>query len=196
VPSSAEAGGRAWLGLCAVAAAGAGVAWWLPTLAMDWQPALAWSEPWRWWTAAWVHWSPLHLAANLAGCAVLAALGTAAGPPPRVALAWALAWAPTHLALLARPALAHYGGLSGVLHAGVASLAVWLLWAGRGRRRAIGGALGAGLALKVGLERPWAEPLAHPAGWDIAVVPLVHASGAVCGALCSLALLALPGRGR
>lgn len=182
-------GTRDWLCLCALAATGALVGWWTPSNALDWQPTLAWAQPWRWWTAAWVHWSPLHLVANLAGCAVLAALGAGAAPPRCVAWAWALAWAPTHLALVSQPTLAHYGGLSGVLHAGVGALAVWLLWAGRGRRRAIGAAIAVGLLVKVALERPWAGPLSHPAGWDIAVAPLVHASGALCGALFSLVAL-------
>jgi rhomboid family GlyGly-CTERM serine protease len=178
--------------VCALAAAGGLAAWWLPTAWLDWQPGSCWRQPWRIWTAAWVHWSALHLAANLAGCAVLAALGAAASPPPRLALAWLLAWGPTHLALLAQPALAHYGGLSGVLHAGVAALAAWLLWRGRGRRRTVGGAIALGLLLKIGLERPWAGALSHPAGWDIAVAPLAHAGGAFSGALMGAIASALP----
>lgn len=186
----AERGGdgtRAWLALCALAAIGAGAGWLLPAAGLDWQPSLAAGEPWRLWTAAFVHWSPLHLGANLAGCAVLAGFGMAAVVPQRAALAWLLAWPLTHAALLAQPALAHYGGLSGVLHAGVAVVAVVLL-ARPGRARAIGAAVTAGLLAKLLLERPWAGPLSHPAGWDIAVAPLAHAAGAAAGALCALAL--------
>jgi rhomboid family GlyGly-CTERM serine protease len=180
-------GTRAWLALCALAAIGAGAGWLLPAAWLDWQPSLAASEPWRLWTAAFVHWSPLHLGANLAGCAVLAGFGAAAAVPGRAAMAWLLAWPLTHAALLAQPALAHYGGLSGVLHAGVAVVAVALL-ARAGRSRAVGAAVAAGLLAKLLLERPWAGPLAHPAGWDIAVAPLAHAAGAAAGALCALAL--------
>ncbi|HEY0858541.1 MAG TPA: hypothetical protein VGE16_15865, partial [Albitalea sp.] len=54
-----------------------------------------------------------------------------------------------------------------------------------GRRR-VGLALLAGLALKVLLEAPWAGALRHPHGWDIAVAPLAHASGALAGLLCAL----------
>jgi rhomboid family GlyGly-CTERM serine protease len=169
-----------WLALAAIAGAGSLVAWFLPATALDWQPALAFAEPWRWVTAAWVHWSPLHLGANLAGTVVVAVFGRAAELPPRATLAWALVWPATQGALLAQPALAHYGGLSGVLHAGVAVAAVHLLFRA-GRARWIGGAVLAGLALKIVLERPWAGPLAHPAGWDIAVAPLAHAAGAVAG---------------
>ncbi|MCB1997160.1 MAG: rhombosortase [Burkholderiaceae bacterium] len=185
--ASALDGRRAWLSLCALAAAAALGGWLVPALALDWQPGLAASEPWRWWTAAFVHWSPLHLLANLAGCAVLAGLGAVAMLPARATLAWGLAWPLTHLGLKVQPALAHYGGLSGVLHAGVAVVAV-VLMARTGRERAIGAAIAAGLLAKLLLERPWAGPLAHPAGWDIAVAPLAHAAGAAAGLLCALAL--------
>jgi rhomboid family GlyGly-CTERM serine protease len=168
-----------------VGAAGSLLAWLAPANALDWQPALAATEPWRWITAAFVHWSPLHLAANLAGAAVLAAFGWAAALPARAALAWALAWPLTHGVLLLQPALAHYGGLSGVLHAGVAVGAAGLVLERTGRARTIGAAVMAGLLLKIVLERPWAGPLAHPPGWDIAVAPLAHAGGAAAGLLCA-----------
>ena len=124
--------GRLWLALGAVAAAGAVLAWGLPATWLDWQPQRASSQPWRAWSAAWVHWSPLHLAANLAGVAVLAALGWVAQLPRAAALAWAGAWPLTQLGLALRPDLAHYGGLSGVLHAGVAVAALWLVLGGPG----------------------------------------------------------------
>lgn len=178
---------NAWPGLAAALAAGALAGWCLPSPWLDWQPERAF-EAWRWWTAAFVHWSALHLGANLAGCAVVAAFGLATRMPPRAALAWALAWPLTHLALLAQPALAHYGGLSGVLHAGVAVAALWSARADAGRPRVISLAVLAGLALKIGLERPWAGPLSHPEGWDIAVAPLAHAAGALAGAAMVLLL--------
>jgi hypothetical protein len=124
----------------------------------------------------------MHLAANLAGVAVLAAFGWAARLPRHATLAWAAAWPMTQLTLLLQPSLAHYGGLSGVLHAGVGAAAVTLLLERRGRERAIGAAVLGGLVVKITLERPWAGPLAHPAGWDIAVAPLAHAGGAMWGA--------------
>lgn len=176
-----------WWALCAVAAAGALVAQAADPAALRWQPELAFSQPWRCLTAAWVHLSPLHLGANLAGTALLAALGQAAGCGRRAALAWALAWPLTHLALLAEPALTAYGGLSGLLHAGVAVAAVQLLRAERGRRQAVGAALAAGLLAKLLLEAPWAGPLRQVPGWDIAIAPLAHATGALAGGLCALA---------
>lgn len=178
--------------------AGSLLAWWLPAAWLDWQPELAAREPWRAVTAAWVHWSPRHLAANLAGMGVVAALGWVARLPPRAALAWALAWPLTQLGLLLRPELAHYGGLSGVLHAGVAVAALWLMlaMAGAGRqRRAIGMALAAGLLVKLLLETPWGPALRSSAEWDIAIAPVAHATGALAGVACA-GLLGLTARAR
>lgn len=180
----------AWPLVAVLAATGAAVAWRLPTGWLDWQPALAWSQPWRWVSAAWVHWSATHLGANLLGALVVALYGVAARVPPAAALAWLAAWPLTQLGLLARPDLLHYGGLSGVLHAGVAVAGVWLVLHEGGLRRGIGAAVLAGLALKVLLEAPWGPALRHPAGWDIAIAPAAHASGALAGLLCALCVRA------
>jgi rhomboid family GlyGly-CTERM serine protease len=160
--------------------------------ALSWQPALAFPEPWRWWTAAWVHLSFKHLLANLVGAVLVAALGWAARVPPRAAWAWLLAWPLVHLGLLLQPGLQRYGGLSGVLHAGVAVAAVHLLLLAERRARVLGAAILAGLALKSLLEEPWRGPLIHPPEWDIAVAPLAHLLGAACGGAC--AFLWLRGR--
>jgi rhomboid family GlyGly-CTERM serine protease len=177
--------GRAWVALSLLLGAGALLGWWAPAAALDWQPARAFTQPWRAWSAAFVHWSALHLGANLLGVALVAALGQAAALPARAALAWCLAWPLGHLGLLLEPALAHYGGLSGVLHAGVAVAGWWLVVAARGRPRAVGLAVLAGLALKLVLEDPFGAPLARPAGWDIAIAPLAHATGALAGSLAA-----------
>jgi rhomboid family GlyGly-CTERM serine protease len=176
--------GRAWAAFCALLAAGSLAATLLPAGAIDWQAQRAWSEPWRWWSAAFVHLSPLHLAANLGGCAVVAAFGWAARLPPRWAWAWVGAWPAAHLALLAVPGLARYGGLSGLLHAGVAVAAVGAACIGADRQRRVALAVLAGLALKVALERPWTGPVQHWPGWDMAVVPAAHAAGAIAGLAC------------
>ena len=178
-----RAGGAAWCALCAVLAASALLGFGRAPAAFDWQPALASSQPWRAWTAVAVHYSLLHLGANLAGTALVGALGWTARVAPAAVWAWAVAWPATHFALAIEPALVHYGGLSGVLHAGVAVVAVQLLGRHDATLRRIGAALLAGLAIKVGLEAPWGAPLRHPAGWDIAVAPLAHASGAIAGLL-------------
>lgn len=159
---------------------------------LDWQPTLWSSEPWRWWSAAWVHLSRLHLLANLAGALLVVALGVAARVPPRAALAWSLAWPLTHLGLLLQPGLTSYGGLSGVLHAGLAVVAVALLRRAVRAERRLGAAIAAVLTLKLLGEAAWRGPLSYPDGWDIAVAPLAHASGAVAGALLAWALLRQP----
>jgi len=183
--------GAAWSALAALAAVGALAGWWLPAAWLDWQPARAAAEPWRAVTAAFVHWSAQHLGANLLGVVLVAALGRVARLPWAAALAWLAAWPLVQLGLLLQPALAHYGGLSGVLHAGVAVAGTWLVVEGHARSRAIGAALLGGLAAKVLLERPWAGALAHPSGWDIALAPLAHASGAAAGVLAAALALAL-----
>jgi rhomboid family GlyGly-CTERM serine protease len=174
-----------WAAFGALLALGALAGWLAPREMLDWQPQKAWTEPWRWWSAAFVHWSGLHLGANLLGCAVVGWFGWAAQAPSRLVWAWFAAWPLTHLALLAQPALAHYGGLSGVLHAGVAACALALAWRGQGRQRWVGAAVLAGLLLKVLLEAPWQGPLRRAPGWDIALAPLAHAAGVACGLLCA-----------
>ncbi|RZS53183.1 rhombosortase [Sphaerotilus mobilis] len=159
---------------------------------LAWRPDRAWDEPWRWWSAAWMHLNTAHLLANLSGAVLVAALGWLLQPDRRMAWAWALAWPLTHLSLLLQPGLTRYGGLSGVLHAGVAVCAVWL-WS-RGERRGerhLGQALAAGLLLKLLLERAWEAPLNRVAGLDIVVAPLAHAAGAFWGALLALLVIRL-----
>lgn len=174
---------RGWLLLAALLAKLSLLAWLLlPTEALDWQPALAVAEPWRAWTAAIAHLSAMHLAANLAGCAVLALLGWRAGLTGPAAAAWLLAWPLTQLGLLLRPDLLHYAGLSGVLHAGVAVAALELM-ARSGRERWVGAGIALGLALKIALEAPLGPAVQRVPGWDIGIAPFAHLSGAVAGLL-------------
>jgi hypothetical protein len=181
--------------------------------AFDWQPGLTVREPWRPWTCAWVHWSGPHLAVNLAGAAVVAGVGWRARAPLAAAVAWLLAWPLTHL-LLGWPAeapshaldaalqLRHYGGLSGVLHAGVVALGLAMALPAAGaaareraaglaplapaqarRHRLVGAALVAGTLAKVLLETPWAISLRPSAFLGIDVAPLSHACGFAAGAI-------------
>jgi len=205
-----------WWILCAGLGGGSLLAWWLPASVLDWQPGRAAAEPWRLVSAAWVHWSEWHLAANLAGTGVVALLGWVARLPARAAVALALAWPLTHAGLWSQPALAHYGGASGVLHAAVAVAACWLMAgaagvggaagkagmegvagvAGAPRAQLIGAGIAAGLLLKVLLEAPWAGPIGSARAWDIAVAPVAHASGALAGLTTALIALALRPRAR
>ncbi|HWH83686.1 MAG TPA: rhomboid family intramembrane serine protease, partial [Burkholderiaceae bacterium] len=157
--------------------------------------ALAAHEPWRAVSAIGVHYSAQHLAANLAGAAVVAGFGAVAALPARCAGAWLAAWPLTQFGLLARPDLAHYGGLSGVLHAGVAIAALFLIARGTRAQRGLGAAVLAGVGLKLVAEAPWGAALRAVPGWDIAVAPFAHVSGVVAGALCALVVLAWPRAG-
>jgi rhomboid family GlyGly-CTERM serine protease len=189
-----DAGSRAWVGLAVLLCALAGGVALVGTLTshgiapttIDWQPGLALHQPWRAFSAAALHYSPRHLGANLLGCVLVAALGVTAQVPRPMAWAWFVAWPLTQFGLLLQPALLHFGGLSGVLHAGVAVAATHLLLAATGRRRALGAAVLIGAGIKVVSEAPWGEPLRHLPEWDIAVAPLAHASGLVAGVLCAL----------
>ena len=191
---SMDAGSRAWVGLAAllcalaggVALVGAFTSHGLAPTTIDWQPDLALHEPWRAFSAAALHYSALHLGANVLGCVLVAALGVTAQVPPRMAWAWFVAWPLTQFGLLLQPALLHFGGLSGVLHAGVADAATHLLLKATGRRRVLGAAVLIGVGIKVVGEAPWGEPLRHLPEWDIAVAPLAHAIGLVAGVLCAL----------
>ena len=176
---------RTWACLAISLALGALAGWSLDHEALDWQPALSFSEPWRLWTAAFVHLSPVHLQANLFGCAVVAAFGIAAGLPRSASWAWFAAWPMTHAALALQPQLVHFGGLSGVLHAGVAVASVYIVALQPGRRRWIGVAVLAGLAAKLVLEQAWVGPTQAVAGWDFRVAPLAHLTGSVAGLLCA-----------
>jgi len=179
-------GAAAWVASSTALALLAALLFFAPRSALDWQPALALAEPWRAWTAAFVHWTPWHLAANAIGCAVVAAFGWAAQVPPRATLAWLAAWPLTHVALAWQPGLASYGGLSGVLHAGVVVAAWQPLRRGQGRARALGAFVLAGLAVKIVLEAPWRAPTQLVSGWDFPVAPLAHATGALAGLLCAV----------
>ena len=167
-----------------------------PSLGLDWQPARFGAQPWRAWTAAFVHYSDRHLLTNLAGALTVAALGLAARVPLRSVITWALVWPLVQVGLLLQPGLQHYGGLSGVLHAGVAVVATHLLWSASPTQRRIGIAVLAGLLLKLLGEAPWAGVISHPSGWDIAVAPGAHVSGVLVGMVLSALAEAAHSAGR
>jgi membrane associated rhomboid family serine protease len=210
----AAAAPRAWVTLAAVLGALAVVetvggwmardsaAW---TSSLDWQPSLAALQPWRAWTAAGVHWSAMHLAGNLVATALVAWLGVRARAGRAETLAWAVAWPLTHALFAAVDAYAsarlaehlpHYGGLSGVLHAGVAILALAMLVRRgaeprREREQLVGGALLAGLFAKVLFEAPWKLALRPDVMLGIGVAPVAHAAGLVAGLAAGAAVVAV-----
>lgn len=189
----ARAPARAWVSVAALLAVLALLGAGLPS---DW---LVWRRDaplqlWRWWTPVAVHWTPGHLIANLASCALLGWLGWSARLPAHAAIAWLLAWPLTHLGLwLDGPdsALQRYAGLSGVLHAGAAVAGLAML-ADRtsGAMRALGAAVLAGLVWKLATEKPWAAAVATLEAWSFPVAVLAHATGALGGA-CAFWLVCL-----
>ena len=156
---------------------------------LAWQPELGLSQPWRAWSAAWVHLSPLHLWGCIAAAVLTALLGVAVPAAPRSALAWALAWPLTQFTLLMQPELPRYAGMSGVVHGGVAIMIVQLLRMPSGWHRALGATLAVGIVTKLLLETPWAGPLLHAPEWDIAVAPMSHVAGTVWGAVLGVLVL-------
>lgn len=158
----------------------------LPLEALVWLGRL--DEPWRFVTAAFAHWTPWHLAMNLAGCAVLAALGWRARLGVREAMAAWLALPLTQAGLLLKPDLLSYAGLSGALHAATAAAACALLTRS-GRERWVGGGIALGLAVKVGLEHPLGPALQQVAGLDFALAPFAHFSGVIAGLLAWVLVL-------
>lgn len=186
-----DAGPRAWAGLVGGWMLLSVLAWWWPAPLLDWQPERALHEPWRAWTALFIHWSEWHLLANLGAAAVVLAYGWYAPVRVAQALAFFVAWPITHAALVFKPDLAHYGGLSGVLHAGVAIVSLALIVRARGGRRAVGAAVMLGLVIKLATEQPWGPALQRTPEFDIAVAPVGHLAGALAGLVCgALALLA------
>ncbi|MGQ3054695.1 MAG: rhombosortase [Roseateles sp.] len=179
-----------WVRLCAAFAALSLLAWPLPRELLDWQPSLIATQPWRAITSAFVHLTPLHLAANLAGCAALALLGHRAALAKPETIAGLIALPLTQFALLLRPELQSYAGLSGELHAMTAIAALSLLTR-PGRNRLIGAAIAIGLVVKLILEDPLGPALRNTPGFDFAVAPFAHLSGAIAGVLAWALTMAL-----
>lgn len=197
-PTPPQARSRAWGGVCAALLLSMMIqplfqgpwtdGFWHAHL--DWQPKLAGSQPWRWWTPVVVHLSAQHWVSNALGVVLVGSFGWTAGLPRQAVWAWCLAWPLTHLALLLRPELLRYGGASGVLHAGVAVTATWLVFWHSGKLRLIGTFAGLSLILKVLSDAPWGPVVQHRSGWDFSLAPIAHATGALTGVVCSVLMSA------
>lgn len=181
----------AWLAVAALLATGTLVAAALGQPdSWAWRPHRAAEAPWTAWSAAWLHLNDRHLAVNLAGLALVAALGPMARLGPSAAIAWLAAWPLTQAALLLRPDLVRYVGLSGVLHAALAIAGmVLVLRRNRGQRhgaalRALGALLIAGLVAKVVLEAPLDAVTRFAPALDMPVAPVAHLCGLVVGLVC------------
>lgn len=162
-----------------------------PVWAQHWalHPDAGWRQPaWSFWTTAWLHGSSAHLSKNLAALTLLTLLGISTRLPRHAALAWLLAWPLTQAGMVGQ-ALHTYIGLSGVLHAGFAIVALHQLThpiqVGR-HPKIMGWILLGGLIFKIFMENPWQHALIRPPGSDINVAPWAHLSGAAAGAVAYL----------
>ncbi|HWI84017.1 rhomboid family intramembrane serine protease [Ramlibacter sp.] len=187
---------RVWLAICAVLGGGAAIVAWTEGLASPFhdlaaQP-LAWdaagwlAAPWTLWTSAWVHTSAGSLTGNLLALLALAVLGAALGAGRVAALALALAWPLTTLALLLWPEVGSYGGLGGPIHAAAAVLGVHI--ARRTALRPLAALLFGAIGLKLLAERGWAQPVAFDPSWGFNVVYAAHLAGTLTGAWCATVL--------
>lgn len=180
-----------WIAAASGALGLAAVLGWVAPQSLIWHAAHWPQAPWTLWTAALVHFLPAHGLANMLALAALGALGAALGASRRDALALLLAWPLGTLALLRWPQVVGYYGLSVLIHAAAAVLAVRALACAR--TRGLGLLLAGGLCIKLSLERGWRVPVGFDSGWGSNVVFAAHVSGAAAGAAlaCALALLCL-----
>jgi len=186
-------GWRAWCivtGLLILPAIGLG-AWeaisvWGPINGWSWHATRWASRPWTWWTHAWVHLSPAHLLATLAGGTILLALAREARTTPGDALAWAFAWGlgPVLMPWLATPrgAFTTVSGGSGLLHAGAFLVAARLLAAPGRTQRAVGALMTLLLAWQ--LAGPYSSSRASlDAAWGFPVAHVAHQAGVLAAAV-------------
>lgn len=146
-------------------------------------PDQGWDQsPWSWWATAWVHGSAPHLHQNLAALVALMLLAWISAISKRAALAWFIAWPMTHVGMLMRPELNTYIGMSGVLHAGAAIIALYQMMEPKQRPfRWIGLILAAGMGIKILMENPWTTVLFMSKSSAINVAPWAHFCGLMAG---------------
>lgn len=157
--------------------------------ALEYRQAVAFSQPWRLFTAHFVHLTLLHAALNAVALLLLARLfGDRLRP---AAFFGILFGAPFVISLAFRgllPELHWYRGLSDVLHAiYFAGCVVWIAKAKDRERWLAIAALLAGL-VKVLVEQPWRAGFPVHEVLKIAVVPQAHLIGAVVGTAVGLFL--------
>ena len=187
---------KLWLSLCLLHAVASMLVWWAGApvaQALTWKADTWLQQPWTLWTTPWVHIHTPHLIGNQLAVGALAAMAWLIRPNVVASLAWLLAWPTLALALPLWPHIGYAVGLSGLIHAAVAVVAVQLLWGQaplvpRGRRW--GGLLAAGLCGKLALEQGWHWPVVWSNSASMSVVQAAHLTGAVAGAVFSVLLAA------
>ncbi len=173
----------------------AGVAGYVNPEPWMWRPDDWRQQLWTLWTAPLLHFLWPHLLGNTLALAALAVAGSSLQATRRDALALLLAWPLSTLALLLWPPVGGYYGLSGVVHAATAIVALRAI--AQPSVRWLGLLLGGGLMVKLALERGWAVPVGFDSGWGFNVVFAAHFAGAAVGAglavVCSLGAEGLRG---
>ena len=169
---------RGWLLLCALHGVASMLLWWArePALAaLTWR-ADAWDrQPWTLWTSAWVHLNTPQLIFNQIALGALTAFAWVIRPNWTCTLAWLLAWPLGQLSLLWWPQIGYAVGLSGLLHAGTAVMAMHLVLGSLPipKARRWGGLLLAGLAVAC-VAALCLDAATGPSGlsaWRIVTVP-------------------------
>ena len=176
----------AWLLLCMLHGVASMLVWWGQASAVDlltWR-ADDWTvRPWTLWTSAWVQVNTPQLIANQIALGALTAFAWVIRPGRVSALAWWACWPLTQAAMALWPQIGYSAGLSGLLHAGAAVLAMQLLW----RRTAVpkarrwGGLLLLALVGKMLLEQGWAYPVVWSESNGTSVVQAAHLVGTAWG---------------
>jgi hypothetical protein len=186
-------GSRTWLVLCGLHGVASSLLWWVRDSSLQtltWQAESVWQMPWTLWTSAWVHMNPPHLIFSQMALGMLAALAWVLRPPLISTLAWLLSWPLAQACLIFWPQIGYAAGLAGLMHAGVAVLAVHLLMGvlrvHKGRRW--GSLLLLALLAKLGMERAWAFPVVWDASTELSVVQALHLTSALWGAAMAVAL--------
>lgn len=187
---------KLWLSLCLLHAVASMLVWWAGAplaQVLTWRSDTWWQHPWTLWTTPWVHIHTPHLIGNQMAVGALAAMAWLVRPNALASAAWLMAWPTVALVLPLWPHIGYAVGLSGLIHAAVAVVAVHLLW-GQGalgpRHRRWGCVLAAGLGAKLALEQGWHWPVVWSNGADMSVVQAAHLTGAVAGLAFSVVLLA------
>lgn len=175
----------AWPGLCLALGLGSLYAWsGGRQYLLVWHAAGWMHQPWQLWTASLAHLSAAHLLINLAALLAMAILGLFLQAGRGAVAACMLAWPLATLGLSLWPEINYYSGMSGLLMAMLAVLAVHAT--GRSDQRATGAVLLIVLALKLLSEHGWDQPLAFDPNWGFNVVYAAHLTGALAGAASAL----------
>lgn len=179
---------KLWLSICLLHALASMLVWWMGeplSQVMTWRAEGWLHRPLTLWTSAWVHRNTPHFISNQLAVGALAAMAWVLRPDVRVSLAWLAAWPLVPLSLPWWPHVSYYMGLSGLIHAAVAGVAVYLL-AGEVRvklARRWGLMLALGLVIKLLLEQAWLRPVVWSEGLGMSVVQSAHLVGVVAAAV-------------